>query len=81
MKKVFCFQIPGLRTGVRVYNGLLLRVLVVRDYEIHIHLNTRVCVCLNPVTYTVPEVLIREQTVACATGVTGALIAVFVTLR
>ena len=37
LEKAFCFQIPGLRTGVSVYHGLLLRVLVVRDNKIHIH--------------------------------------------
>ena len=36
LEKVFCFQIPGLRTGVSVYHGLLPRVLVVRDNKIHV---------------------------------------------
>ena len=36
-EKVFSFQIPGIRTGVSVYHGLLLRVLVVRDNKIHTH--------------------------------------------
>ena len=36
-ERVFCFQIPGIRTGVSVYHGLLLRVLVVRDNKIYIH--------------------------------------------